>query len=99
MKDYYEHTRNIFRVTERITEQFAARRSSNGTHSAFAFLEPSHEDEEDLGPFVRRDRQLFVKSADAFRRRPELLMHAFQVNAGTSSRPQSRARRFVVAQS
>ena len=23
MKDYYEHTRNIFRVTERMTEQFA----------------------------------------------------------------------------
>src|SRR5207248_1793883 len=26
MKDYYEHTRNIFRVTERITEQFVAGR-------------------------------------------------------------------------
>ena len=23
MKDYYEHTRNVFRITERLTEQFA----------------------------------------------------------------------------
>jgi hypothetical protein len=39
-------------VTERITEQFAAAPlSQNGTHSDFAFLEPSHEDEEIFGPF------------------------------------------------
>ena len=28
MKDYYEHTRNIFRITERITEQFVSGQSS-----------------------------------------------------------------------
>ena len=38
MKDYYEHTRNIFRVTERITEQFASGRSSRTTRSLFGFL-------------------------------------------------------------
>src|SRR5436305_12636232 len=38
MKDYYEHTRNIFRVTERITEQFASGRSSTTTRSLFGFL-------------------------------------------------------------
>src|SRR5438132_11537729 len=38
MKDYYEHTRNIFRVTERITEQFAGGRSSRPTRSLFGFL-------------------------------------------------------------
>jgi [protein-PII] uridylyltransferase len=79
MKDYYEHTRNIFRVTERITEQFAAGRTANGTSSVFSFLEPTRGDEEDLGPFVRRDSQLYVKSPDVFRREPELLMRAFQV--------------------
>src|SRR5918998_3769177 len=33
MRDYYEHTRNIFRVTERITEQFAAGAATNGARS------------------------------------------------------------------
>src|SRR5205807_7607605 len=31
MREYYEHTRNIFRVTERITEQFASGRATERT--------------------------------------------------------------------
>src|SRR6516162_2524232 len=38
MRDYYEHTRNIFRVTERITEQFMAGYTTNTTRSIFSFL-------------------------------------------------------------
>src|SRR5207302_6494625 len=35
MREYYEHTRNIFRVTERITEQFASGRATERTRSLF----------------------------------------------------------------
>src|SRR2546429_3135261 len=35
MRDYYEHTRNIFRVTERITEQFASGYATRGPSPLF----------------------------------------------------------------
>src|SRR5437660_3275188 len=38
MKDVYAHTRNIFRVTERITEQFATGYATSGTRALFSFL-------------------------------------------------------------
>src|SRR5881296_3405129 len=38
MRDYYDHTRNILRVTERITEQFVGGYVTNKTHSLFSFL-------------------------------------------------------------
>src|SRR5213079_2733300 len=38
MRDYYEHTRNIFRVTERITEQFVSGYVTSKTRSLFSFL-------------------------------------------------------------
>src|SRR3954462_6604226 len=38
MRDYYEHTRNIFRVTERITEQFVTGYVTSKTRSLFSFL-------------------------------------------------------------
>src|SRR6266542_3223071 len=45
MRDYYEHTRNIFRVTERITEQFVSGYVTSKTRSLFSFL-----------PLVRTDK-------------------------------------------
>src|SRR6476646_6862335 len=54
MKDYYEHTRNIFRVTERITEQFASGRSSSTTRSLFSFLPRLKSAEEQLRHFRKR---------------------------------------------
>jgi len=38
MRNYYEHTRNIFRVTERITAQFVSGRVTSRTRSLFSFL-------------------------------------------------------------
>src|ERR1700716_1212108 len=37
MRDYYENTRNIFRVTERITEQFVTGRATDRMRSLFSF--------------------------------------------------------------
>jgi [protein-PII] uridylyltransferase len=78
MKDYYEHTRNIFRVTERITEQFATLGPAHTTRSLFGFRRPRLQ-ERDLGPFVARGDHLYARHDHIFRREPELLMRAFQL--------------------
>ena len=79
MKDYYEHTRNIFRVTERITEQFASGRSSNGARSLFGFLPRVRAKVEYLGELVSRDGQLYARQPDLLERDPTALMRVFEV--------------------
>jgi len=78
MRDYYEHTRNIFRVTERITEQFASGRGSNGSHGFFGFLPATPSQEEDLGQFVSRDGQLYAKGSDLLERDSVVVMQVFE---------------------
>ncbi|MEY2565364.1 MAG: [protein-PII] uridylyltransferase [Verrucomicrobiota bacterium] len=77
MKDYYEHTRNIFRVTERITEQFASGQSSATTRSLFSFLPRPKTREEQVDQFVVRHGQLFAHRPDIFARTPEAMMRVF----------------------
>jgi [protein-PII] uridylyltransferase len=79
MKDYYEHTRNIFRVTERITEQFASGRSTSTTRSLFSFLPRLKSPEEKLGHFRIRQGQLFAQSSDVFEKTPEAMMEVFEL--------------------
>src|SRR5438270_10733979 len=79
MKDYYEHTRNIFRVTERITEQFASGRASSTTRSLFSFLPRLKSPEERLGHFRIRQGQLFAQSSDIFEKEPATMMEVFEV--------------------
>jgi [protein-PII] uridylyltransferase len=79
MKDYYEHTRNIFRVTERITEQFASGRASSTTRSLFSFLPRLKSPEEKLGRFRIRQGQLFAQSPDVFEESPEAMMEVFEL--------------------
>ncbi len=79
MKDYYAHTRNIFRVTERITEQFAHPSVVVGKRSFFGFRRQKRVPERELGAFVVRADYLFAKDNDIFRRDPELMMRAFQL--------------------
>jgi [protein-PII] uridylyltransferase len=79
MKDYYEHTRNIFRVTERITEQFASGRASLTTRSLFSFLPRLKSAEEKLGHFRIRQGQLFAQSSDVFEETPEAMMEVFEM--------------------
>ncbi|HSP45117.1 MAG TPA: [protein-PII] uridylyltransferase [Chthoniobacterales bacterium] len=79
MKDYYGHTRNIFRVTERITEQFASGRASSTTRSLFSFLPRLKSPEESLGHFRIRHGQLFAQSSDVFEKGPEAMMEVFEL--------------------
>ena len=79
MKDYYEHTRNIFRVTERITEQFANLGPAQTTRSLFGFRRRPPLQERDLGSFLARGDHLYARHHQIFRREPALLMRAFQL--------------------
>jgi UTP:GlnB (protein PII) uridylyltransferase len=79
MRDYYEHTRNIFRVTERITEQFVSGYVTSKTRSLFSFLPLMRADKTPVGDFFFvRNKQLHPAERDLFRKDPEQMMRAFQ---------------------
>src|SRR6266511_1427541 len=79
MRDYYEHTRNIFRVTERITEQFVSGYVTSKTRSLFSFLPLMRADKTPVGEFFFvRNKQLHPARRDLFRKEPEQMMRAFQ---------------------
>src|ERR1700676_5356049 len=79
MRDYYEHTRNIFRVTERITEQFASGYSTAWTRSLLGFLPMRRGDETRFGAFYSRNGQLHTDERDLFAKNPEEMMRAFRL--------------------
>ena len=79
MRDYYEHTRDIFRVTQRITEQFVSGHVTSRTRSLFSFLPLIRSDKTPLGnSFFVHNRQLHPVQRDLFRKHPEQMMRAFQ---------------------
>src|SRR5213596_601397 len=61
MKDVYAHSRNIFRVTERITAQFASGYSSAKTRSLFGFLPRAKPAAVRVNGFIIQDRQLDIE--------------------------------------
>jgi [protein-PII] uridylyltransferase len=80
MRDYYEHTRNIFRVTERITEQFVSGYVTNKTRALFSFLPLAGADKTPIGDsFFVRNKQLHPARRDLFRKEPEQMMRAFEL--------------------
>ncbi|MEY2493079.1 MAG: [protein-PII] uridylyltransferase [Verrucomicrobiota bacterium] len=79
MKDVYAHTRNIFRVTERITAQFVSGYSSAKTRSLFSFLPRARRAPERMGPFVIEGGQIDVHRRDVFRKNPFEMMRVIEV--------------------
>jgi [protein-PII] uridylyltransferase len=80
MRDYYEHTRNIFRVTERITAQFASGYVTSKTRSLFSFLPLLRPEKTPIGDsFFCRNKQLHPALRDLFRGDPEQMMDAFRL--------------------
>ena len=79
MRDYYAHTRNIFRITERITEQFATGRASDRTRSLFSFLPLISASRSRLESFFVREKQLYPDRRDLFRKEPQQMMRVFQL--------------------
>ncbi len=79
MKDYYDHTRNSFRITERITQQFASGESSGRLRALFNFLPLPKIKEEHFEGFFSRQGKLFAEKSDIFAKEPERMMRAFQL--------------------
>ena len=80
MRDYYEHTRDIFRVTERITQQFVSGYVTSKTRSLFSFLPLIRAHKTPIGDdFFVRNKQLHPARRDVFRRDPEKMMRVFQL--------------------
>lgn len=79
MRDYYEHTRNIFRVTERITEQFARGYATRRTRSLFSFLPLRRGAETRVESFLIRNRQLYTDRRGLFKEHSVQMMRAFQI--------------------
>ena len=80
MRDYYEHTRDIFRVTERITQQFVSGYVTSKTRSLFSFLPLIRANKTPIGDdFFVRNQQLYPARRDVFRRDPEKMMRVFQL--------------------
>ena len=80
MRDYFEHTRNIFRVTERISAQFVSGHVTSRTRSLFSFLPLIRPDKTPIGEsFFIRNKQLHPDRRDLFQKDPEQMMRAFQL--------------------
>src|SRR5438093_4632000 len=80
MRDYYDHTRNILRVTERITEQFVSGYVTSKTRSLFSFLPLMRTHKTAVvDSFFVRTKQLHPALRDIFRKDPEQMMRAFEL--------------------
>src|SRR5712671_2294244 len=78
MRDCYHHTRNILRVTERITEQFVSGHVTSKTRALFSFLPLTRGHKTPIGDsFFVRNKQLHPARRDVFRNDPEQMMRAF----------------------
>ena len=78
MKDYYEHTRNIFRITERLTERFATGTATTTRRLFFPLLPTRQAPEEHFDKFFSREGQLHVSDPQLFNQEPAQLMRAFE---------------------
>ncbi|HEY1769754.1 MAG TPA: [protein-PII] uridylyltransferase [Chthoniobacterales bacterium] len=78
MKDYYAHTRNIFRITERLTERFATGTATTTRRLFFPLLPRRRAQGEKFGGFSNRGGQLNLADPQLFNREPEQLMKAFE---------------------
>src|SRR5213596_4144928 len=83
MRDCYHHTRNILRVTERITEQFVSGHVTSKTRALFSFLPLTRAHKTPIGDsFFVRNKQLNPARREVFRNDPEQMMRAFELAQG-----------------
>ena len=78
MRDYYEHTGDVFRITERLTKQFATGTATTSMRLFFPFLPRRKRDEEKFGEFYSREGQLYAQRADLFSKDLVQISKSFQ---------------------
>ena len=79
MKDYYEHSRNIFRITERITERFATGMATTTRRPFFPLLPRRGEvAEQTWTTSSAAAHSSTCSDRRSFAREPEQLMQAFE---------------------
>jgi [protein-PII] uridylyltransferase len=79
MREYYRHARNIFRVTERITEQFVEGYATDRSRSFFSFLPLRRDPETRLEAFIVRQGRLYPDRRDIFQQDHAQMMRVFQL--------------------
>src|SRR5947208_9861996 len=80
MRDCYHHTRNILRVTERITEQFVSGHVTSKTRALFSFLPLTRGHKTPIGDsFFVWNKRLHPAQRDVFLNDPSQMMRAFQL--------------------
>src|SRR5947208_899645 len=83
MRDCYHHTRNILRVTERITEQFVSGHVTSKTRALFSFLPLTRGHKTPIGDsFFVRNKRLHPAQRDVFLNDPSQMMRAFELAQG-----------------
>ncbi|HEY1583603.1 MAG TPA: nucleotidyltransferase domain-containing protein, partial [Chthoniobacterales bacterium] len=78
MKDYYEHTRNIFRITERLSKRFATGTATTTRRLFFPLLPRHRVQEKHFDHFFSRGHELHVNDPQILSRHSEQLMKAFE---------------------
>ena len=97
MRDYYRHTRHIFRHTGSIMETFEIEASRRPASSLRSFLTFRRRARETFDGFVARNGFIDPESADVFRDDPHRLMRLFQHCQLRGLRLSPEMRRLVAA--
>src|SRR6185503_18801073 len=71
--------RNIFRVTERITEQFRTGRAIGSSRLLFGFIPLTQSKVQHIESFLVRNQKLYPEKPDIFDADPVRMMRAFQL--------------------
>ncbi len=85
MKDYYEHTRNIFRITERLSERFATGTATTTRRLFFPLLPRRQPRGEDFDGFFSRGGQLHVSDRQLFNPAAGATDEGLRARAGTQA--------------
>ncbi len=78
MRDYYMHSRHIFRHTTSLMEAFEIERDSRYDSGLRSFLTFRKKKREEFDGFISRDGRIFPANQDIFKEEPERLMRLFR---------------------
>jgi [protein-PII] uridylyltransferase len=79
MRDYYQHARTIYHVTELLSERMSLDLGHEKPHGLLGFLrKPKAPVEEHFDGFYTRDGRLYAESANVFNQEPARMMRLFQ---------------------